>query len=66
MVDEGESVRRAEDDVDPVQVRHLRFGTLPARARPEDWVEENETDPPAHELEQSITIVQHPGRTYET
>jgi hypothetical protein len=53
-------------DNESAERRHIRFGALPARVRPEDWVEENETDPPVHELEQSINVVQHPGRTYET
>jgi hypothetical protein len=62
-----------EDDELVVQVsaeeaarrRHARFGELPSRVRPDHWVEEIETDPPTHELEQSIPIVQHPGQIYE-
>jgi hypothetical protein len=51
---------------DAAGLRRVKFGALPARIRPADWVEESETDPPAHELEPSIPIVQHPGGTYET
>jgi hypothetical protein len=47
-------------------LRRSRFGVLPPRVAPDDWVEEVDTDPPAHELEQSIAIVQHPGRVNET
>jgi hypothetical protein len=65
MAADGKPVEQPDDE-GAVVSRHARFGTLPPRVRPEDWVEENETDPPAHELEQSISIVQHPGRTYET
>jgi hypothetical protein len=46
-------------------LRRSRFGELPARVPPENWVEEVETDLPAHELEQSMPIVQHPGRVEE-
>lgn len=53
-------------DEDAAFRRRIRFGELPARVRQEDWVEEIETDPPAHELEQTLPIVQHPGRTYQT
>lgn len=53
-------------DEDTAQQRHARFSRLPPRSRPEDWIEEAETDPPDHDLQQSINIVQHPGRTYET
>ncbi len=51
------------DEVNAARVRRARYGKLPARVRPEDWVEENETDLPV-ELAQSIGIVQHPGRVY--
>jgi hypothetical protein len=46
--------------------RRARFGELPPRILPEDWIEENETDPPAHELAQSMPIVQHPGTVNAT
>jgi hypothetical protein len=65
MTEDDASVVRFSDE-DAAFLRHVRFGELPPRARPEDWVEETETDLPAHDLEQSIAIVQHPGHTYET
>jgi hypothetical protein len=52
--------RLSDDDV--ATARRARFGKLPTRIAAEDRVEETDTDQPAHELEQSITIVQHPGR----
>jgi hypothetical protein len=61
--DDGSAVRFTDEDA--AFLRHVRFGELPSRVRPEDWVEETETDPPAHQLEQSIAIVQHPGQVYE-
>ena len=64
-MNDDESPEQTSDEAAAAR-RHVRFGELPARLRPEDWVEETDTDPPAHELEQSLTIVQHPGRTYET
>jgi hypothetical protein len=63
MIEDDASVRISDEDA--ALLRHIRFGELPSRMRPEDWVEETETDPPAHELERSIAIVQHPGRIYE-
>ncbi|HET8681980.1 MAG TPA: hypothetical protein VFM54_08910 [Micromonosporaceae bacterium] len=65
MDENDASVARLSDE-DAALVRQGRFGELPSRVRPEEWVEETETGLPAHELEQSISIVQHPGRTYET
>ena len=64
MIEDDASVVRISDE-DAALLRHIRFGELPSRIRPEDWVEETETDLPAHELERSIAIVQHPGRIYE-
>lgn len=54
------------NDEDAALLRHAKFGKLPARLRPDDWVEESDTSSPAHELQQSLAVVQHPGRTYET
>jgi hypothetical protein len=52
-------------DKDAAVARHARFGELPSRVRPEDWVEETDTHLP-HELEQAMPIVQHPGGVNET
>ena len=60
--DDGPEPTTSEADA---AVRRSRFGELPARIAPEGWLQEIETDPP-HELEQSIPIVQHPGRVTET
>jgi hypothetical protein len=65
MIENDESVAPSSDEEAALQ-RHIRCGELPSRVRPEDWVEEAETDPPAHELERSMAIVQNPGRVYET
>ena len=64
MADDDGEVRLSDEEA--AALRRSRFGTLPARVTPDDWVEEVETDLPAHELEQSISIVQHPGRVNET
>jgi hypothetical protein len=53
-------------DRDAAVLRRARFGHLPARIAPDDWVEETDTDPPAHELERSMPIVQAPGQVNET
>jgi hypothetical protein len=63
MIEDDASVVRFSDE-DAAFLRHLRFGELPPRVRPEDQVEETEADLP-HQLERSIAIVQHPGRIYE-
>ena len=65
MVDNDEPSAQPSDE-QAALLRRVKFGELPSRVRPEDWVEETDTDPPAHELEQSLAIVQHPGRIYET
>ena len=62
MHDDDASVRLSDHEL--AVLRQLRFGELPARARPEEWIEETETDPPDHELERTIPIVQNPGVTY--
>jgi hypothetical protein len=64
MIEDDASVVLFSDE-DAAFLRHARFSELPSRVRPEDWVEETETDPPSHGLEQSIAVVQHPGRVYE-
>ena len=64
MIEDDASVVRCSDE-DAAFLRHARFGELPYHVRPDDWVEETETDLPMHELEQSISIVQHPGWIYE-
>jgi hypothetical protein len=64
MIEDDAPVVRISDE-EAALLRHIRFGELPSRTRPDDWVEETETDLPAHELERSIAIVQHPGRIYE-
>jgi hypothetical protein len=65
MDEDDESVAQFSDD-EAARRRHAKYGRLPPRIRPEDWVEEVETDPPVYELEQPIPIVQHPGRINET
>ncbi|HET8662185.1 MAG TPA: hypothetical protein VFM55_24780 [Micromonosporaceae bacterium] len=64
MTGNEDQVARVSDEEAALR-RHARFGELPPRTRPDDWVEETDTNPPAHELEQSIPIVQHPGQIYE-
>ena len=63
MIENDASAVRFSDE-DLVFLRRVRFGELPPRIRPQDWVEETETDLPTHELELSIQIVYHPGLTY--
>jgi hypothetical protein len=62
--DDTRTVQAADEDA--ATVRHTRYGELPPRPRHKDRIEETGTDPPVHALEQSITVVQHPGRTYDT
>ena len=57
---------RRISDRDATMRRRAGFGELPPRIPSEDWIEENETDPPAHELAQSMPIVQHPGTVNAT
>jgi hypothetical protein len=35
-------------------LRHVRFGQLPERVRPEDYVELTESDPPAEEVTHEV------------
>ncbi len=65
MTENPASVVRFSDE-DAASARHAKFGELPLRVRPEDWAEETDTDLPTHEIKDSMAIVQHPGRTYET
>jgi hypothetical protein len=65
MTDDANPEARSSDE-EAAALRRSRFGVLPARVTPDGWVEEVETDLPAHELEQSMPIVQHPGRVNET
>lgn len=65
MIDDHVSEAHLSDN-EAAARRHDRFGELPARVNPEDWVEEVDTDLPTHELEQSMPIVQHPGRVDQT
>jgi hypothetical protein len=49
MPEPVESRERFTDE-EAAFLRNVRFGALPARVRPDDWVEMTESEPPARDL----------------
>jgi hypothetical protein len=43
-------------------LRHVRFGELPERVKPEEYVEMVETEPPGGGLAQEPVAIQYPGQ----
>jgi hypothetical protein len=50
-------------DEDLAFLRHVRFGELPERVKPEEYVELTETDPPRElSAQQAMVQIQYPGQ----